>query len=383
MQVRILANSYQRASGAMFRPSLGQEVLVFAYPFAFNRVFTTWFCSPLRILAFDDNGTLSYNAVINRWRLVNLPETRLVLEVDPVYPYQGLIEEIEGFGVDDWVSQYLSNSKQIQGGAGTPVDDPYGELLLSLISDSLEQLRTIKEFLNGARPLRGLKKLPPWRKGQIISAASFVLDVAPVVPYQIPPAAVKLARNLIAHEDKNDQREFLAAALAGLPWEAEAFCFRCGKGGIWRQTLKPSEKIAKVSQWRLARPENHVPLCSNCEEEFSLDDVELGVALAYGYWGCRFEALHRWFKDAKSGKLPGDWDLDDYPLWPEGFGGNTWAQGSGSVRHSAPRFRKALRTREHIQILSDTLKGRNYRPGRLSPNGELYSLLNNPQNNKD
>jgi hypothetical protein len=373
--ISVLSNSYRRATGAMFKFQGLDDVLAFVYPCSFERVFTTWFCPPLRILAFDDRGMLIYNNVIDNWRLVNLPKTRLVLEVDPEYSYQGLVEEVEGFGIDAWVTQYVPNSKLFQNAAGTPTDDPYGELLIGLISDSMEHLRAAKELLGVDGPLESLKKLPPWRRGQIISAASFILDVAPVVPYQIPYEAIKMSKKLIANEAKNDQKEFLAASMAGLPWNFEAFCFRCGQGGMWRQILKPSGKIPKPSQWRLTRPENHVPLCYNCGEELPFEDTKLAVALAYGYWGCRFEAFHRWFTDARSRRLPRDWDLDDYPLWPKGFGGDTWAHGSGEIRDSAPRLGKVFRKRQHIQILSDTLKARNFRPARLSTEGMLYSVL--------
>lgn len=256
------------------------------------------------------------------------------------------------------------------------MEDPYGSLLLSLVADAIEQLSYIRASLDGGMPLRNrLDGLPGWRRGQILSAANFVIDVAPVVPYQIPHTAMKLSRNLVANENYGEKSEFLAAAIAGLPWEFEAVCFRCGKKGAWRQVLKSSANIPKASRWRFDRPENHIPLCSNCKEELPLDEPDLMMALAYGYWGSRFDAFHQWVENARSDTLPPKWDLDDYPLWPAAYGGITWAKGSGDIRHCAARLGKVVRKKAHIRILHDALKVRSFRPNRLPKDGEFYALL--------
>ena len=37
------------------------------------------------------------------------------------------------------------------------------------------------------------------------------------------------------------------------------------------------------------------------------------------------------------------WDKSNHPLWPHEFGGNAWADGSGTVRDSSPRPPKGVR----------------------------------------
>ena len=144
--VKVLTNPYQRGTGAMFTSGLGETVLVFAYPTSFHRVFTTWFCpSLLRILCFDDNGALSCDRVVRSWRLISLPKTRLVLEVDPDLLCDSIIEDIARLGVDSWIGQYVS-SQEFQSVGGTPVEDPYGKLIFELVRNALMELRGIKEF---------------------------------------------------------------------------------------------------------------------------------------------------------------------------------------------------------------------------------------------
>ena len=52
MSIRLLASSWGRSIGAMFQRRLS-EPLVFGYPFAASRLFHTFFCPPLRIVAYD------------------------------------------------------------------------------------------------------------------------------------------------------------------------------------------------------------------------------------------------------------------------------------------------------------------------------------------
>ena len=379
LAVRVLTSPYQRASGAMFHPRLEEKVLAFAYPVAARRIFLTWFCPPLRILCFEDDGGLIENRVITRWQFVPLPRTRLVVELDAEFDGRGLIAEIGRLGSDDWIARHAHQDLLREAG-GTPMEDPYGELLLGLIGDSMAQLRSVKDLVLGKEKAPELfQDLPPWRKGQILGAASFVIDFAGDLPYRIPSSALELSRCLIESADENTQAELLAASVAGLPWEFnQVNCFRCGRKGawrIWRQVLKPSAGIPRAAEWRLARPENHVPLCWNCIEVVPFDDRDLAIAFGYAYWGSRFEALHRWFEETRSNSLPADWNMEAYPLWPENYGGNTWAAGSGGILHCAPRLGKVQRKMEHIQILEEALRHRGFRPHRLSPEGELHSVL--------
>ena len=299
---KLLTSPYQRSTGAMFSSALNEKVLVFAYPTSSNRVFTTWFGPPsLRILCFDDNGVLSYDSVIPSWRLVSLPKTRLVFEADPDLDCAAIIGEIARLGVDAWIGQYVS-SQEFQSVAGTPVDDPYGELIVGLVGSALEELRGVKDF--GKDIPRRLKNMPAWRHGQILSAASFIVDVQGTVPYTIPISALKLSTYLLQMAlDQDERAEILAAAIAGIPWELEAPCFRCGCiTNKWRPIFKPTTNIPRVSSWRLHRPENHVPICFHCAINWYRDaDQDLQIALGYAYWGSRFEALHQWYENAKAG----------------------------------------------------------------------------------
>lgn len=43
-EVQTLGSSYQQAWGAMFRRSLGDQILAFPYPFRAPRLFHTFFC---------------------------------------------------------------------------------------------------------------------------------------------------------------------------------------------------------------------------------------------------------------------------------------------------------------------------------------------------
>jgi len=364
----------------MFSSALNEKVLVFAYPTSFNRVFTTWFCPPsLRILCFDDNGVLSYDSVVPSWRLVSLPKTRLVLEADPDLDCAAIIDEIARLGVDSWIGQYVS-SCEFESVAGTSVDDPYGQLVFELVRSALEELRGVKDF--GKNIPRRLKNMPEWRRGQILSTASFIVDVQGAVPYNIPDSALKLSTNLLQMVlDQDERAEILAAAIAGMPWELDAPCFRCGCiTNKWRPIFKPTTNIPRVSSWRLQRPENHVPICYNCATNWYRDaDQDLQIALGYAYWGRRFEALHQWYENAKAGTLPARWNLDDYPLWPAEYAGDTWALGSGAIQHCAPRLGNVVRDKRHFQRIRDINDDRGMRWNESSRNGLLYACLHEDQ----
>ena len=374
--VKVLTSPYQRGTGAMFTSGLGETVLVFAYPSSFNRVFTTWFCPPLlRILCFDDNGALSCDRVVRSWRLISLPKTRLVLEVDPDLLCDSIIEEIARLGVDSWIGQYVS-SQEFQSVGGTPVDDPYGKLIFELVRSALMELKGVKNF--GKNIPQRFKNLPEWRRGQILSTASFIMDIQGTVPYNIPPSALELSTNLLQLAlDQNERAEILAAAIAGPPWELDAPCFRCGSAvNKRRPILKPTTSIPGVSSWRLMRPENHVPICKACAAILSWDtDQDLEIALGYAYWGSRFEALHQWYENAKAGTLPAQWNLDDYPLWPAEYGGLTWALGSGAIQHCAPRLGNVDRDQRHLQRIRDIIESTGMRWTENSKSGLLYSYL--------
>jgi hypothetical protein len=382
--IQVLSNSYQRALGAMFRiRGLAKNVLIFVYPVASKRLYTTWFCPPLRILCFGELGDVIFNEVLTGGRFVELPETRLVIEVDPDYPYLKIVREIRDTGTDVWISRHISDERGLtQNIGGARADDPFGRLLFGLIRDAIEDLSKVKNMIIGEGPQEAqkeLSKLPAWRRGQIICSASFVLDVVPAVPYQIPPAALKLSRTLLQLDNEETQKELLAAAIAGVPWNIEAACFRCSNGGSWRQILKPSSNLPALIQWRFDRPENHIPLCNLCENTLDLKNINLAVALGYCYWGYRFEAFSKWLSGVKNDQLPAEcWNLDDFPLWPREYGGDTWAKGSGAVQHCFPHSGRVVRAPHHVDRLRRIMLEGQFRPGRMQ-RGQLYNLLQRSQ----
>ncbi len=327
--IQIQSNPYQRARGAIGRlHGLGDRTLAFVYPHASRRIYSTWLCPPLRVLCFGEGGDVIFNQVVTKWSLIRLPETRLVIEMDPARAYLSLIREVAIVGTKRWIRQHVSNQNELmQSVGGTPTDDPFGKLLFT------------------------------------------------AVPYQIPQGALKLARTLEGVENGLARSELLAAAIGGLPWNLNAHCFRCGGGGTWRPILKPSNKISKFQVWRFERPENHIPLCNQCENTLDLRNVSLARALGYCYWGCRFEAFLKWVSAAGSNELPyRHWDLETYPLWPKEFGGDRWATGSGSVENSWPRTGRVSRTPQHVEILRRIMQEGEFRPGRMQ-SGALYQIL--------
>ena len=118
--IKVLSNSYARATGAMFMPTMGDDVFAFVYPELSNRMFITWFCPPLRILCFDDNGALIFDQVFNKWQFVKLPTTRLVVELDPELSFDDMIGKIAELGVDKWISEYYPTSRAFYNAGGTP-----------------------------------------------------------------------------------------------------------------------------------------------------------------------------------------------------------------------------------------------------------------------
>ncbi|MGD8752268.1 MAG: hypothetical protein PVG14_12635, partial [Anaerolineales bacterium] len=64
MNVKKLTNPYQRAWGAMFRSCLGEIALAFVYPSIAPRIFHTFFCPPLRIIALSGEGEVLFDQVV-------------------------------------------------------------------------------------------------------------------------------------------------------------------------------------------------------------------------------------------------------------------------------------------------------------------------------
>ena len=377
--VKVLANSYQRATGAMFRGRLKNKVLVFVYPASFRRIFITLFCPPLRILCFDNSGALIFDQTTDQWGFVKLPKTRIVLEVDPDHNCNNVINAIAKDGIDGWISRYVSRSAVTKNSGGTSTADPYGDLVLTLIAEIMNELKAVRELVGEDITRKSFGALPSWQQGQAANAAAWVLDLAPHLPYRLPASAVRMSEKLLAIVKQfggDDEAELFAAALAGLPWDLKAACFRCGGASQWRQVLGPSMMIPWVSKWRLARPENYVPLCSRCQDNSGIfDEADVAIAMAYAYWGPRFAALNHWYQSVTTNTIPTDWDREDYPLWPMEYGGATWGEGSGAIQHCAPRLGKIARKPEHLEIMREVLRHRGTRWTEFSKKGELFSLL--------
>jgi len=83
IRFRILKTPWEKFLGAMFRRTLGSEVLVFSYEHPAERLFHTFFCPPLRILAVTDDGVSLADGVRQPGKFVRLPLTRLVVECSP------------------------------------------------------------------------------------------------------------------------------------------------------------------------------------------------------------------------------------------------------------------------------------------------------------
>ena len=51
MKLHFLVTSEQRATGAILFPNLNDDILAFVYPTDAKRLFHTFFCAPMRIVA--------------------------------------------------------------------------------------------------------------------------------------------------------------------------------------------------------------------------------------------------------------------------------------------------------------------------------------------
>lgn len=83
MRIKNLTTPWQRSLGAMFHRHLGDTVLLFTYPHPAPRLFHTYFCPSLRIIALDDDGETLFDQVVSPGQFVSLPACRLIVEADP------------------------------------------------------------------------------------------------------------------------------------------------------------------------------------------------------------------------------------------------------------------------------------------------------------
>lgn len=337
MPITLLDTPYKRAWGALGRRSLGEDVLVFLYPHCAPRLFHTFFCPPLRLIALDAEGEVIYDRVLRRWQFVRLPSTCLVIALDAAAAgdaraWAGVVRALVppgGAGGMGGLAQGVAADR----------------LVFALIAGALADLRALRQTggvccaadLNVAA-LR--QRFPAWRRGQLLASAGFLLEVAPHCRWALPQGALRLSRQLVVAE-AHVADELLAASEAGGPWQGEfaRACLRCGTPHCsWRRALPAPQTLPPEAAWRLERPENSVPLCRDCARQLAWSGtLEVRLDLAWGLWGPRFEALLRWYRAAQQDALPPAWSRLDYPLWPRDYGGATWAQGSGALADCHPR----------------------------------------------
>jgi len=323
----LLSSPWTRAKGAMFRGRLGDTILIFIYPHAAPRLFHTFFCSPLHILAMNGDGEVVFDQVVSPNRFIQIPASRIIIESDPDI-------ELPPPGDFCTLDQGVTPSR-----GAWDESTSLGGLFFALMAQAVADIRRVNEvhYRSGSvRPEILREKFAPWERGQIVGSAGFILSNVDV--YQLPQNAVSLSKQLL-HIEQSQMAELLAASVAGIPWKGDFSnaCLRCGKGGSWRPAILSPSDIPDLS-WRYERPENAVPLCHKCAARLNWNRQEdVRIDLAWGLWGLRFEAFWKWHTATTKNDLPADWDRLDYPLWPAQFGGQTWESGSGAEMHADPR----------------------------------------------
>jgi hypothetical protein len=357
-QYQWMDTHFGRMFGVQFRKNLDGKVFVFHYHNAAKRLFHTMFCPPTRMVVLNIdkiNHEVVFDQIVQPWKFIHLPAGRLILEMDPDTDYQDILPEI--LGTIDVVERI--DSRLLVGGTDSNVS--VGQLLFALFTESLRDLRSVKNTCLNERglldPAKLIKRYAPWERGQILASAGFMLDFSGETDWLIPRNAIPLSADIVKCENQFAD-ELLAASHAAIPNWKESLpptCLGCGEGGSWRPVISSDGILPVEKSWRLLRPENNFPLCSCCAKRFKLSkNPDTRHNLARSFWGARFEALNRWYlAEVQGGKdLPIGWDKNEYPLWPKSFGGNTWETGSGALQHVAPSWpRHVKRTDEHVTYL--------------------------------
>ena len=364
MKLTWLTTSRERSRGATFSKGLQDEILIFPYPTAARRLFYTFFCPPLRIVAFNGPEEIAYDRIVQPGRFVSLPACDLVLEMAPNEIYHPYLAEI-----------WAAKKELPQTGAIAPGVD-LGRLLFALVADAVADMRRIREAhgYEALQPDVQQQRFALWERGQIVGSAGFLLDFSD--QYHLPSGAVNLSHAVLAAESPFLD-ELVAASVAGRPWRHEFpnDCMRCGKPGSWRAVLQPPVDAPHEVTWRYERPENAVVLCHHCVETLEfLRKEDLRIDLVWGLWGPRFEALWRWHRALEEKTLP-HWDTYPYPLWPAEFGGKSWETGSGSLAFPEPRPPHGVqRSKEHEDALLRAIHSKRMR-GRQPGETPLERLL--------
>ena len=359
-KIIVLRSAFSQAVGVMFRRALGEKIFVFPYPTKARRLYWTIFCPPLRIVALERKGDrhadVVFDQVVQPWRFVKLPKTDMVVEM-------ALDMQMDNALVRDILAEIGEQPHQQVGGVdpNTGVQD----LIFALLASAVADIRRVKaacgiDGFGKVDPEIIQRRFSPWERGNILASAGFILDYSVPARISIPEGALFLSEQMVELEHEY-QDELLAAAVAGTPWKREfsSDCLGCGNNGTWRFVL-PSYGLSPELVWRLARPENAVPLCRSCARRLRFgSDEKVRRDLAWGLWGPRFEALERWYQAVQGEgiyRLPKNWDRETYPLWPREFGGETWQTGSGALWCAEPKgFEKVRRTKMQKLVLSDIL----------------------------
>jgi hypothetical protein len=336
----------------MFKRNLGETVLVFAYPHAAPRLFHTFCCPPLRVIALEREGETVFDQVIPRGRFVRLPATQIVIETDPNLQ----LSPTE-------LRRLARTAPETAAAVGAwQVHASLDRLLFALLREAVADIRRVHEAhsRNGDISAAVLQeKFPPWERGQFTGSAGFILDFSAIC--EVPETAVRLSHQILKAE-AGWLDEITAAALAGAPWKGEFpdKCLRCNRPALWRPVLEPPAELAPETAWRYERPENHFLLCRRCANWLGWQRKEnLRLDLAQGLWGVRFDALQAWQAAAVADNLPSAWERQADPLWPPAFGGETWETGSGARAHAEPRLPTGVdRTEAHWAAFTRALNGR-------------------------
>lgn len=374
MRYKLLTTPWQRSLGAMFKKSLDNLALVFAYPHPAPRLFHTAFCQPLRILALDDQGEILFDQMVHPWRFVRIPASRVIVELAP----DAEVNE------EELCALACQSTQETQLEVGSWSREATLEtLFFILLAEAVKDIRRVNEANMRAKTLCAdllIKCFKPWERGQILGSAALVLEGADHM--EMPENAVRISHQVIEIEKQAGYMEqLLAASIAGSPWEFPNVCFKCGYPAFWRPILTQPAGMPDEVAWRYARPENHIPLCKRCAYVVNWKSTDVQHELGYMLWGVRFEALVAWHEGcAQQGwnhqRWAEAWDLERYPLWPECCGGPTWATGSGAFEHATSLEPNGVyRREEHCALLEKYFQRKPVpRPFLTSPQPVLVGL---------
>ncbi len=236
MRIKKLTTPWQRSLGAMFRRHLGDTIFLFAYPHPAPRLFHTYFCPPLRILALDDDGKTLCEQVVSPGQFVRLPACRLIVEADPDHEL-----------TPAFLCELTKNVPKVRAAIGAwDVNASIDRLLFALIKEAVADMRRVHEAhaRNGeVNPDVLREKFAPWERGQLTNSASFLQEFSRLC--DLPETALQLSWQVMDAE-MGSLVEITAASVAGVPWQGDfpIQCLRCGNSkASWRLVLELSAWI--------------------------------------------------------------------------------------------------------------------------------------------